>query len=180
MGTHDAAIHSVHIYNDSSDLISRLCEVVYSSLKVGDAVLIVATAHHRERLVKGLRKTGIELREHAREGRYTMIDADEMLSTFMVNGMPDSCLFTTSVGDVLAKARKGARSKAQGLMVFGEMVAVLWDKGAKDAALQLEALWNGALHHRAFHLHCAYPRWGFINADDEVAVCAAHSHLVVQ
>ena len=87
----------------------------------------------------------------------------------MVNGMPDRGLFRTSGGDVLAKPRKAARSKAQGLMVFGEMVAVLWDKGAKDAALQREALWNDALHDRAFHLHCVYPRWGFINADDEVA-----------
>jgi hypothetical protein len=71
-----------------------------------------------------------------------------------------------------------ARRKASWSLV--KMVAVLWDKGAKDPALRLEAPWNYALRDSAFHLHCTYPRWGFINADDEAAVCPAHSHLVVQ
>jgi hypothetical protein len=66
------------------------------------------------------------------------------------------------------------------LTVFGEMVSVLWDEGKKDAALQLEALWNDALRERAFHLHCAYPRLGFINDGDETAVCGAHTHVLLQ
>lgn len=178
MPIHAPSIHSVHIYEDSSALISRLCGIVSSSLQVGDAVLVVATAEHRDQLVKALQNCGVDVRTHAREGRYTMVDAEELLSTFMLNGTPDHELFRASVGDMLAKARKTARSRAQGLTVFGEMVAVLWDEGKKDAALQLEALWNDVLNDRAFHLHCAYPRRGFINESDQASVCSTHSHVV--
>ena len=172
------AVHSVHVYNESASLISRLCGIVSSSLQVGDAVLIVATTEHRDQLVKELVSRGVDIRTHARDGRYTMVDATEMLSTFMVNGMPDRDLFMDSVGGMLMKARKAACSEAHGLTVFGEMVTVLWEQGKKQAALQLEALWNDALNDRAFHLHCAYPRSGFVNDGDELAVCRTHSHVV--
>jgi hypothetical protein len=35
-------------------------------------------------------------------------------------------------------AKKSARSKDQGLTVFGEMVAVLWEQGNQPGALALE------------------------------------------
>jgi KaiC/GvpD/RAD55 family RecA-like ATPase len=178
MSKHAATVHSVHIYEDSAALISRLCGIVASSLKIGDAVLIVATSEHRDELVKELLSAGIDVRPHAREGLFTMVDAEEMLSTFMLNGMPDSDLFDKSVGCMLSDTLKAARSKSHSLTVFGEMVAVLWERGQKDAALQLEALWNDTLNERVFHLHCAYPRSGFINAGDEAAVCSTHSHIV--
>src|SRR5689334_13671973 len=110
MSKHAPTIHSVHVYNESESLISRLCGIVSSSLQVGDAVLIVATTEHRDQLVKELVSHGVDIRMHARDGRYTMVDATEMLSTFMVNGMPDRDLFVASVGDILIKARKAACS----------------------------------------------------------------------
>ena len=178
MSTNVPAVHSVHVYNESSDLIARLCGIVSSSLKIGDAVLIVATGEHRDQLVKALLEAGVDVRAYARERRYTMIDANEMLATFMLHGMPDRDLFMASVGNLLVKIRQAARSQGQGITVFGEMVAVLWDQGSKEAALELEGLWNDVLNDRAFHLHCAYPRLGFINQADEAAVCNVHSHVV--
>ena len=182
MSSRAAAVHSVHIYEGDSALIGRLCGIVASGLQTGDAVLIVATDFHRDQLVKQLEKAGIDVRVAAREGRFTMIDAQETLSTFMRHGRPDRDLFTASVGQLLVDAKKNARSKHQGLTVFGEMVAVLWDEGKKQAAIELETLWNEALNERAFHLHCAYPRSGFINTDDAelAAICHSHSHVVVQ
>lgn len=174
------AVHSVHIYNDASSLVSRLCGIVLSGLQIGDAVLIVATAEHRRQLAKELQNSGTDVRVAAREGRYTMVDAKEMLSAFMMRGMPDRDLFNSSVGQLLAVVRKTSRSKGRGLTVFGEMVAVLWDHGHKAAALELEELWNEALTERAFHLHCAYSRSGFVNDVDEAAVCRTHSHVVSQ
>jgi hypothetical protein len=172
------AIHSVHIYEEASSLILRLCGIVGSSLRRGNAAIIVATADHRNRLVKGLRETGIDVRAKARAGRFIMVDAKEMLSTFMVNDAPDRELFQFSLGELLTKAGPTAGSKPRGLTVFGEMVAVLWEEGNREAALHLEELWNEALSDRAFHLHCAYPRSGFVNDLDEHAVCSRHSHTI--
>ncbi len=180
MSTHLPVVHSVHIYNESSALISRLCGIVAASLKIGDSVVIVATADHRGELIKQLQNSGMEVRSHARDGRYTMFDAHEMLASFMRNGLPDRDRFIVSMGKILAEGRKAARSRTQGLTVFGEMVSVLWDEGKKEAAFQLEQLWNDALNDRAFHLHCAYPRGGFINQADEECICKAHTHVVMQ
>ena len=91
-------------------------------------------------------------------------------------------LFERSVGELLVEYKKRAVSKGQGFTVFGEMVAVLWDEGNREAALRLEKMWNDALNSRAFHLHCAYPRWIFKTdeKDEEMAsICHTHSHVLV-
>ena len=176
-----AAVHSVHIYNEHKDLISRLCGIVTSGLKVGGAVLIVATENHRNQLVQALADAGVNMREHARNASFVMYDAEETLARFMVAGRPNPDLFTQSVGGLLKNAKANARGRDSGLTVFGEMVAVLWERGEKEAALELEALWNEALNDEAFHLHCAYPRGGVVGDSDEAyltQVCHAHSHVV--
>ena len=175
------SVHSVQFYDESSALIERLCGIVGSGLKVGESVLIVATAFHRLELVKQLESSGIEVRDFAREGRFTMFDAEETLSTFMRAGRPDPGLFIRSVGSLVVGAKKvSARSSGNGLTVFGEMVAVLWDRGEKEAALELENLWNDLLNSRAFHLHCAYPRKLVSNGNDShiAEICSRHSHVL--
>ncbi len=172
------AIHSVHIYEDSAALVNRLCAIVSASLRTGDSVVIVATAEHREQLLKELQNCGLDVRTHARQGRYAMLDAEQTLASFMREGMPDTNLFNGSVLQILDQARRSARSHGKRLTVFGEMVAVLWQEGKKDAALQLETLWNDALNEQAFHLHCAYPRGCVLNDEDEVAIHGVHSHWV--
>ena len=65
MSARAPAVHSVHIYNEQSALISRLCGIVSSSLRIGDAVLIVATAETRNQLITELRKSDVDVRLHA-------------------------------------------------------------------------------------------------------------------
>jgi hypothetical protein len=148
-----------------------------TSLRLGDAVLIVATPDYRQQLGIELEKAGIDVRAAARDGRYIMLDAAETFATFMLDGLPDPTRFSESVGTVLADARARAKSKNHGLTVFGEMVA-LWDSGQKEAALALEGIWNSALAGSTFHLHCAYPRTVFSNATELRSVCEVHSHVL--
>ena len=172
-----AAIHSVHIYGDSEALLSRLCAIVSSSLRSGDSVVIIATSAHRQQLLKDLQSCGLDVRTHARDGRYTMLDAQQTLAMFMREGVPDGKLFTGAVGDMLDNAHNSALANGKRLTVFGEMVAVLWEEGKKDAALQLENLWNDALNDRAFHMHCAYPQ-AILTDGDLAAISSAHTHIV--
>ncbi len=173
-----SAVHSVQFYDTHQALIDRLCGVVSSALLVGNSVLIVATKEHRELLTKCLGRLGVNVRQYAREDRFTMCDAEAMLSKFMVKGMPDSKLFQSSVGKLLMEVKRAAKSKDMGLTVFGEMVAVLWDKGNKKGALALEDLWNDLLNESAFHLHCAYP-WSLFSQDEAgmLNVCESHTHV---
>jgi hypothetical protein len=98
---------------------------------------------------------------------------------FMVGKVPDPTLFSACVGKLMIKAKASARSKEHGLVVFGEMVALLWDQGNHEGALALERLWNGVLNERAFHMHCAYPRDLFVqDAGGMANICDSHSHVV--
>jgi hypothetical protein len=173
-------VHSVHFYDGEQALITRLRGVVATGLEMGNAVLIVATADHRRELVKALNKRGIDTGSYERKGMFVACDARETLATFMVDGRPDRARFLASVGGLLAEAKRAAHSSGQGLTVFGEMVAVLWEEGNRLGALELEAFWNDLLNDRAFHLHCAYPRSGFAPRDHEgmAAICKAHSHVI--
>ena len=173
------SVHSVQFYDSHEALIDRLCGIASSGLLVGNSILIVATEQHREQLIAALYKLEVDVRDYAREGRFTMCDAEELLAEFMVDGLPDPELFASAVQNLLADAKNAARSKDQGLVVFGEMVAVLWDEGNRVGALALERLWNDLLNQSAFHLHCAYPRVLF--SQDEAGIfniCESHSHVV--
>ena len=177
--SHSAPVHSVHFYGSHEALIDRLCGVVCSGLLVGNSVLLVMLPNHRNEIMKCLDRLEVDVRKHARDGRFSLFDAEEMLSTFMVEGTPNAKLFLSNVGKLLADAKKSARSKEQGLTVFGEMVAVLWEQGNKTGALALEKLWNDLLNDRAFHLHCAYPQWLLENDGDGMrCITEAHSHVL--
>ncbi len=179
MSTALPAVHSVHFYETHEALIDRLCSVVSSGLLIGNSVLIVATKPHREQLVSALARLEVDTRKYARDDRFAMCDAQEVLSAFMVDGFPDPKLFLKSVGKLVAEAKMAAGSKDQGLTVFGEMVSVLWEKGNKQGALALERMWNDLLNEKAFHLHCAYPRDLFGQDGAGILnICESHSHIL--
>jgi hypothetical protein len=175
------AVHSVQFYDESKGLIDRLCGLITSSLRLGNSVLLVITLKHRVQLVKAMAEAEIEVRDSAREGRFVMADAGETLQHFMVDGLPDPKRFHTSVGRLLHESREAALAPAKNLMVFGEMVAVLWDENNQRGAIALEELWNDVLSERAFHLHCAYPRYSFVKDPDHLRmleICKAHTHVI--
>ncbi len=183
MSTQQApAVHSVHFYDEQEALIKRLRGVVSSGLEVGNSVLIIATQEHRIDLTKALEKSGVDVRANERSGQLIMCDARETLNGFMVKGALHRGRFLSIVGTLLSDAKRAARTSGQGLTVFGEMVAVLWEEGNKAAALELEGFWNDLLNDRAFHLHCAYPRKNFTDGDADglASICNAHSHVIDQ
>lgn len=183
MSDKSPAVHSVQFYEDHASLILRLRGISASSLRSGGSVLVVATKSHRDKLVKALQEVDVNVRSAAREGRFTMLDARETLEQFMRDGRPDPDLFANVMGAVLQQARSKARTEDHELTVFGEMVSLLWNEGKKSAALELEELWNHTLSGNAFHLHCAYPRWNFVDNNDDAGmatICHAHSHVFVQ
>ncbi len=172
-------VHSVHFYESHDALIDRLCGIVSSGLLIGNSVLLVCTEEHRGDLLTSLRRLQVNVRRHAREGRFAMYDAAEMLQMFMIDGLPEPDLFLGSVGKALRNAKTAARSKEGGLTVFGEMVALLWERGNKAGAVALEKLWNQTMEDRAFHLHCAYPSWLFERDEIELQeIYRAHTHIL--
>jgi PAS domain S-box-containing protein len=172
--------HSVQFYREDSVLLEDLNRFIGTALRAGGSAVVVATRVHREGLSRLLNAQGIDVTAAAKQGRYIALDAYETLAKFMVNNLPDETLVTKLVSSVLALATSSAKNGAPPV-VFGEMVALLWQDGKTEAAIQLEELWNrlGKVH--AFHLRCAYPMSGFNRAELSepfLRVCEAHSLVV--
>jgi hypothetical protein len=170
-------VHSVYFYDTEEALVLRLVGIVTSALNSGNAALMVVTPQHAQQLTQSLSprlfRTTHELT------RLTVIDAQATLDKFMVDGMPDRNRFLATIKKLIAEASIPADRIGGQLTVFGEMVAVLWAGGQKEAALALERLWNEALAGGRFYLHCAYPKSQFTYDSDRSSIgsiCELHSH----
>jgi PAS domain S-box-containing protein len=115
------------------------------------------------------------------DGRLVCLDASETLARIVLNGMPEPERFSRLMGGLITKARAAAKSEQVGLVIFGEMVALLWAEGKHQAAIRLEELWNDLAAQYSSSLRCAYPMNGFHereHADSFAKICAAHSSVL--
>jgi hypothetical protein len=161
--------------------VERLRGIVISALATGNAVLVVATAAHRVQLSHALHEHWTNWAAARAEGRLVLVDAQEVLDQFLVDGRPDRKKFVHTVSELIRQCRFTSLSANRGLTVFGEMVSLLWEQGHRAAAIDLEGLWNELLSDRTFHLHCAYARRSVEAAGDGAAlhqVCGHHSQVV--
>ena len=65
------------------------------------------------------------------------------------------------------------------LHAYGEMVALLWERGEVAAALELESMWNAVIAGRPVRLLCAYPAGELAAADlgDVARLCGLHDRV---
>jgi hypothetical protein len=149
--------HFVQFYKaDEPSLNRNVAGFLWDGLLRGDGLLVIGTQQRRESLSSHLARLGADVALARREGQLAMLDADEMLSRFMVDGQPDEERFQVAVGEALQLARP--RVAEAGVCAYGEMVGVLWEAGQTGAAIRLEECWNKLLHNRGrISLFCGYP-----------------------
>jgi PAS domain S-box-containing protein len=173
--------HTVQFYEDDSFLLDGLARFIGASLVAGNSAVVIATKAHRDSLAEYLRSRGFDPTQAIRQGRFLVLDASETLAGFMIDGRPDPARFTQYLGSLLTQLRAAAQGNNRHVAAFGEMVALLWAEGKRDAAIELEQLWNCLAQTHAFHLHCAYPLGLFASQPDAesiTAICAEHSHVI--
>jgi signal transduction histidine kinase len=173
--------HSVQFYEEDAFLLDSLTKLIGTTLVAGDVAIVIATPEHREELAKRLKARGLDLELTASLGSYCALDAAETLSGFMVHGLPDAALFHSFMGYILSSVKPTAEGKLPRIILFGEMVSLLWSQGNVDAALKLEQLWNDLARSYSFHLYCAYPMKGFDqqgHSQSFLNICAEHSRVV--
>src|SRR5687768_71384 len=165
--------HLVQFYENDAFLAESVRDFILAGFGRGEAAVIVATKEHRMAIDELLEATDVDLQELRNDGRYVLMDANESLSRFMVDGEPEPALFSASIGSRVARAAEAGN----GVRIFGEMVALLWDKGNVAAALRLEELWNELAQVHPFSLLCAYPMSGFTDAQSFRDVCTRHTRV---
>jgi len=158
--------HRVGFGESRSRLVDVVSVFVGAALQDGGAAVVVATQAHRLAVEAALCASGVDLVEAAACGRYVTLDAAVALAGSMVGGRPDFELFRETVGAAIGGASRDGRR----VRVYGEMLALLCERGDVAGAIRLERVWNELTLAQEFELMCAYPLLGLPDAPEDGAV----------
>jgi PAS domain-containing protein len=171
--------HAVQFYETDSSLVEAVVLHVSSALECGDVAIVVATPAHCAAFKNELRARGIDVDTAIKRGHYIELDAAETLDKLLVDGWPNEQRFEEIIGGLISGA--GAMvGHGHRVVVYGEMVALLWDQGKQDATVHLEKLWNELSGKHSFFLLCGYPIGAFDRLEHRRAffnICGEHSHV---
>lgn len=169
--------HDVLFYSGDTIFLESVIHFVWAALTGGNAAIVFATKPHREGLLCGLKAKGLDVDDVIQRGSYVPMDAEETLSSFMINDWPDAVRFFQGFNNLIDSASKAARAEHPCVAVFGEGVALLWAEGKTKAAIRLEQLGNELAETRKVEILCAYPFSLSIQSDKDAfqTICAEHS-----
>jgi anti-sigma regulatory factor (Ser/Thr protein kinase) len=169
--------HLVQFYDRDEELAGRVAGYLRVALEAGDLAVVVATPTHRAMFAARIAEAGVDLDLARSRGALVELDAAATLARIQATDVLSAEGFDDAVGSVI----RGAVARGRRVQAFGEMVALLWEAGSIERALELEQLWNRLRDEVPFTLFCAYPNWltqtsegvsGFVD------VCSAHSEVV--
>lgn len=166
--------HVVLFYQDDDELAARASEFVLDAGYNGGAAIVIATPAHRRLIADRLGRAGLDITAAQARGSYLALDATETMRRFVAGNWPSPASFW----QVMSPLIRSAAGVGKPLHVFGEMVALLWEAGLVNAAIDVEAMWNELGGQYQFSLLCAYPAQGVSGDSDQDAlteVCRAHA-----
>jgi DNA-binding NarL/FixJ family response regulator len=175
-----AGRHEAGFYSDDAGFLEGFTRFIGAALRAGNAVIVVATEPHRDRLLPRLQSHGLDIAAAIEQGRYIPLDAAATLSTFMVDDLPDPARFFEAAAHLFAaavKAAKGERPHPR-VAVCGECDPPLWTLGNGEAAIRLEKLWNEIAKTHDVDVLCGYPLGGLHSVPSSQIfqrICAEHS-----
>ena len=176
---HQSSGHAVQFYENDPALIWALGQHLGAALESGDTVIVVATKDHSEELAEELRSRNMDTAAAVNAGRYIALDAADTLASIMTGEMPDPQKFENTIGALVSRAGAGTKPGYR-VVVFGEMVALLWAEGKLEATVRLEELWNDLAQRSTFHLLCGYPISAFDRLEHRqhfFNICGGHTHI---
>ena len=169
---HPGNDHLVQVYQDPAFLVEAVTGYVCAGLQKGEAALIIARPDHRQLFAQALGRAGLSASPGLR-----MLDADDMLAAFMVDGMPEWTAFQRECGRAIGELQLHYPA----VRAYGEMVDILWQLGRRHAAIKLEDFWNQLARVQKFSLLCAYamdPLAAGSYGGGLESVCRCHTHLI--
>jgi DNA-binding NarL/FixJ family response regulator len=172
--------HVVQFYADDNHLLDNLEALFSDALAEGGSVIAVSTRTLRIGVEERLIAQGIAIDDAIDEGRLAILDANQTLSELMDPAGPNRESFLMRAEETLRRAEAAAMSNGR-VVVFGEMVNLLWAQRKYDAAIQLEGLWNELALTHSFYVCCAYPASWFqreVHDESYFKICAEHTQVV--
>jgi CheY-like chemotaxis protein len=164
--------HAVYFYDDALSLSRTVAGFIGEGLIAGQAALVIATSSHGAAIREQLTAMGAGKRMASNE--LQVLDAQDVLNCFMVDGLPDPRRFEDTVTPILARM---AGSRKRLVRAYGEMVDLLWMNGQEAAAVSLEVLWNQLIARGRCSLLCGYSSSRVGTGTGFDAICDQHSHV---
>jgi DNA-binding NarL/FixJ family response regulator len=181
LSPHNAAVvgrHEVVFYSDDWQLLDRLSQFIAAALNAGNAAIVIATASHRDGLVRRLQAYALETGAAIEEGRYIALDAADTISALIVNGVLDSVRFLEGFGNLILKATNASKGVHSRVAFFGEGADLLWNRGGLNVVIQDEDLCNQLIRKFDVAILCGYSLGNVEGRKDGEAfqrICAEHS-----
>lgn len=175
--------HEVLFYSDDAVFLDSLTRFVAGALEAGDVAIVIATESHRDNLAERLKAQGLDLDAATRQGTFIALDGAKTLSSFMVNGMPDSTRLFETAGNFITAALKAGDKDHPRIAVCGECGFLLWAEGKGDAAICLEQLWEQLATTYEVYSLCGYALSSFQHEGGQHVfrnICAEHSSVYSQ
>jgi DNA-binding NarL/FixJ family response regulator len=171
--------HIVQLYQDQQFLNRAVCRFAAAAIANGEGVILVPTVAHWDAFRPRLEAEGVDVKAAEKRGQLTVVDADNLLPTFMRGGMPDSPVFMGLAASVISEARGGGRYPK--VRWWGEMVNILWERGEVAASMQLEDQFDQLAHEQDIAIFCSFLMDNF-NGDVHARMLPRlgenHSHLI--
>jgi hypothetical protein len=168
--------HAVRFYENDASLARIVAEFLHEGFEHGSPGIVVATPNERSEILRALTDRSFDVVAMQQSNDLVLLDAEETLPNFMVDGKPDARKFKDQMCEVLESVCRG-RSNCT-VRIFGQMVDVLWQRGERDAAIRLELLWNQLARTEAFSLLCGYALGSFFKDAVIEDICRQHSHII--
>src|SRR5947199_37552 len=113
-GDEGSCQHYVQFYESDAFLEARVAEFIAAAFKADESGVLIATPEHRAAVEEQLAEKGFPIAQLTKTGRYFPIDAQQMLSRFMLADFPDEEIFQREIGSLLEKASNGRRRHVRG------------------------------------------------------------------
>jgi hypothetical protein len=174
--------HEVQFYSADSVFLESFARFIATALEANNAVIVILTQAHREGLAQKLHAQGFDLDSLVQLGTYISLDAVEMLSTIMKNGVPDRVRFFVGLCDLIESAAQAADRKHKRVALCAECVGLLCAEGNSNAALQLEETGSDLIELYDVDILCAYPLDGLQNGEGDLfeSICKMHTAVYSQ
>ena len=166
--------HDVSFYDDRSTLESCIVKYAVEGLDADETVVLIISSSSLPVVREAI---SAHVGDRGRRGVLLLFDADATLASVTTRDGFDWPAVTALAGNVVADALAASRP----VRLFGEMVAILWQRGEMQHAMDLERLWHELGHKHGFDVLCAYPTVATTlpgAASPINAMCALHDDTV--
>lgn len=158
--------HIVQFYEEDAFLVNKVREYVLDSLAADRSCVIVATQDHLAALHESLRGE-LDVEEAKFQGRLAVYDAATTAEKFISDGKIDGKV----CHDILRQILRCAASHGRAVSAFSELASVLWRRGERKMAVEVEEMRDVLSEEYDFMLLGAYPMEAFSEkAHDDLAI----------